>query len=98
MDNYSKSFEEFIEDTWDYVSRYVVSDEYWEKNNLFIREVSFELYEIYRKNLIEMPDGTTIEKISVKECGKILESFFAVLNNYYSTIEFPEEEKNTLFK
>lgn len=83
---YILNFEGFIEETWDYVSQYVVSDDYWEANNEFIREVTFELYELYRKNLIRNEDGSMIERITTKDCGKMMEAFFSVLKRYQSKI------------
>lgn len=76
------SFEEFIEITWDYVSEYVVSDDYWEDNNEFIRNITFDLYRLYEKtNMFD--NGYCINpKITPRICGKILESFFSNLIKY----------------
>lgn len=86
---YVINIEGFIEETWDYVSKYVVSDDYWELNNEFIREVTYELYELYRKSLIRKQDGTIVERITTRECGRMLESFFSTLNKYQDKIINP---------
>lgn len=80
------NFEDFIEESWDYVSKHVISDEYWEKNQKFIRELTFELYEEYKKGIIRLPTGVVMETLSPKVCGKLLESFFAKLHKFKNKI------------
>ena len=76
----SLNFEEFIEYTWDYVSENVVSDEYWDNNHEFIREITYNLYRLYEKNIIKNSSGEIIlEKLDAKMCGKILESTFLTI-------------------
>lgn len=70
------SFEEFIEETWDYVSENVVSDDYWEANEAFIRKVTHDLYKQYKKELIRLDTGEVLERLTTKICGRIMEDFF----------------------
>ena len=69
---YVLSFEQFIEETWDYVSEYIVTDDYWESNEEFIRELTYALYNKYRKGNNDL---------TPKKCGNILEGFFVKLLN-----------------
>lgn len=80
------NLEDFIEETWDYVSKYTVSDEYWEENNEYITEMTFEFYEIFRKSHYRTLDGDYIPRIKVKEFGKLLEIVFATTNKYQPSI------------
>ena len=80
------NFEDIIEESWDYVSKHVISDEYWENNQKFIRELTFELYEEYKKGIIVLPSGQMVETLSAKTCGKLLESFFAKLHKFKDRI------------
>lgn len=80
------SFEEFIEETWDYVSGYVVSDEYWEANQEYITEVTFGFYEIYRKSLYMAVNGEMYPRIKIKEFGKLLEIVFATTKKYQPSL------------
>ena len=82
------SFERFLEETWDYVSKYAVSDSFWEKNDEFIRETTFEMYELYRKGIKIDERGVYYETLTTKHCGKSLEIFFSMLNKYKNTIKF----------
>lgn len=80
------NFEDFIEEAWDYVSKHVISDEYWENNQKFIRELTFELYEEYKKGIIILPSGQSLETLTAKTCGRILESFFVKLDKFKDKI------------
>ena len=82
------SFEVFLEETWDYVSKYAVPDIFWDKNQEFIREVTFEMYELYRKGVQITDTGILKETLTIKNCGKSLEMFFSMLNKYKNTISF----------
>lgn len=79
---YAISFENFIEESWDYVSEHVVSDDYWEANQEFINALTHDLYKQYTRGLVKTEDGFIIETITPKMCGRILESFFANLKKY----------------
>lgn len=81
------SFENFIEDSWDYVSKFVVSDDYWEQNNEFIRELTYELYDIYLKSTIVTSEGDIIERIKPKDFGRILEAFLLKSKKYHNVIK-----------
>lgn len=61
------NFEDFIEICWDYVSENIVSDDYWEKEQDFIQEITFTFYQRYKKNL----DG-----LSPKQYGSVFEAMF----------------------
>jgi len=86
------SFENFIEQTWDYVSKYAVSDTFWMNNADLIRETTYEMYELYRKGIYTTEYGELQETLTIKHCGKSLEIFFSMLNKYKSTISFDEQE------
>lgn len=79
---YAISFENFIEEAWDYVSENVVSDDYWNNNQDFINQLTHDLYKQYRKGLVKTEDGFIVETLTPKVCGRILESFFATLKVY----------------
>lgn len=76
------SYDDFVSEAWDYVSEKVVSDQYWENNFDFIQECTFDMYNFYSKKIknvtTEGSDNPVfVEGITVKECGKILESMFS---------------------
>ena len=73
------NFEEFLDISWDYVSMNVVSDEYWDTHQEFIRELSFDAYTLYKNSLVDNLDGTYKETLTPKICGKFLECFFSRL-------------------
>lgn len=95
-------FEQFMEDTWDYVSERVVTDEYWNTNADLIREVTYELFQMREKSKrIEnfmSDDGTYhrvyINRFSPKECGKILEAFFATVIKFPPVQDSSTEDYN----
>ena len=66
-------FEEFMEDSWDYVSEMVVSDDFWDKNMEFIREVTFEIYRLQQRYYVNF---------DAKIAGKTLEIFFSNIVKY----------------
>ena len=37
-------YNEFFEEVWDYISEDVVTDEFWQNNEEFIRELTFDYY------------------------------------------------------
>lgn len=78
---YTINFEDFIEETWDYVSEDVVSDDLWEMNEAFIRGITHDMYKHYKDSLMKMPSGAIIETVTPKICGLILESFFRNLQD-----------------
>lgn len=65
------AFEDFLEQTWDYVSDKVVDDKTWNTHIDLIREVTFDYYIIY-KNTYFKEDTVLSPKIA----GKLLESVF----------------------
>ena len=73
------NFEDFIEEAWDYVSPQIISDDYWEKNTNFIREITHELYLEYKRGIVRDEKGNCFETLTPKICGRILESFFPKL-------------------
>lgn len=79
---YAISFENFIEETWDYVSEYVVSDAYWEQNEEFIRTLTHDMYIQYKKGLRKTEDNYIIETLTPKMCGRIIELFFKNLKEF----------------
>lgn len=79
---YAISFENFIEETWDYVSEYVVSDDYWEANEDFIRTLTHDMYIQYKKGLRKTEEGFIVETLSPKTCGRIIELFFKNLREF----------------
>lgn len=75
-------FEDFIDETWDYVSRYVVTDSYWTENKDFLMEITFGCFDYYRKSLQEQPNGTFVEHITPKDCGKLIEGFLHCMHRF----------------
>ena len=39
-------YDNFAEDSWDYVSEKVVSDDFWDNNLDLIKEITFDLYRL----------------------------------------------------
>lgn len=62
-------FDDFFEETWDYVSEYIVDDDFWEAYPELIREVTFNLY---RRQLQQ-------KDVDPKVACKLLEDFFSPL-------------------
>lgn len=81
------TFEDFIEEAWDYVSPFVVTDEYWEANHELITEITFELYELYRKSGYVDSNDMFVADIKPKTFGRILEVFFSMFSKYQGTLE-----------
>lgn len=73
------SFENFIEEVWDYVSEFVVSDDDWDNNQKFIRELTYEYFKQYNKGLMKTEQNVIVETITPKMCGKMLEATFATM-------------------
>jgi hypothetical protein len=71
------TYDNFFEDSWDYVSEHIVDDTYYENNTDFIRELTYDLYNQYENS----NRLSTLEKqaASTKEVGKLLEIFFSNL-------------------
>lgn len=70
-------FDEFYEDTWDYVSEMIVGSDFYFDNEECIREITFNLYSFYERK------GKLSTKLEVaREAGKVLEMIFSPLNKY----------------
>ena len=59
-------------DIWDNVSEDIISDEFWNSHQDFIRDITYELYRVELKN----------GKINIKVCAKRLEIMFSSLFKY----------------
>ncbi len=59
-------------DIWDNVSEDIISDDFWNTHQDFIRDITYELYRIELKN----------GKINIKVCAKRLETMFSSLFKY----------------
>ena len=71
------TFEEFFEDTWDYVSDHVVDQDCWDENQPFIRDLTFDLYHMYKNSIIKTSYNDVIfNPLSPKISGKLIEIFF----------------------
>ena len=71
------TYEDFLEEVWDYVPEYVVSDDYWENNQTFIRELTYDLYQLYKKSIIKTSYNDVIfNPLSQKVTAKLIEIFF----------------------
>lgn len=94
FNNYQESmempylFDNFFEDSWDYVSGAIVNDDYYYKtdengnykNESFIRELTFDLYTMYvSANKLSTKEN---QFFYAKEAGKILEIFFSNLSKH----------------
>ncbi len=93
MDNIM-TIDEFIEYTWDYVSPFIVSDDYWEKNNEFIREITFSLYELYKNVKVTNRGKADDVFVTAKFYGKVLEALFSNLNKFEIKRTFIQENHN----
>lgn len=76
------NFEEFIEDTWDFVSEQVITDKEWDDNYDLIQEVTFDLFTLYQNFTEYNPNGTKRKVLTPKLCGKLIENFFNSLKTY----------------
>lgn len=71
------TFEEFFEDTWDYVSDHVIDQDFWDENQPFIRDLTFDLYHMYKNSIIKTSYNDVIfNPLSPKISGKLIEIFF----------------------
>lgn len=74
------NYEDFFEESWQYVSKKIVSDRYFYDNQDFIRGITKDIFDIY---------SSSENSMSTQEYGQILESFF------YNLFEYrPSQEKN----
>ena len=53
-------YNEFFEEVWDYISEDVVTDEFWQNNEEFIRELTFDYYEFYKKTIVTSQYGEVL--------------------------------------
>lgn len=58
-------YDEFFEETWDFVSEHIVNDRYFRENQPYIRAVTSKMYTVYLESDIEP-----------KQCGYLLEAIF----------------------
>ena len=78
-DNYY-TYDNFFEDSWDFVSEDIVDDTFYENNTDFIRELTFDFYNQY-DNANKL--NTKQKQLdSAKEVGKLFEIFFSKLVKY----------------
>ena len=73
------NFDEFLEEVWDYVSEYLISDKFWEDNAEYIRELTFDVYRIYERSY--HPDYQ-VYMLTPRVCGKLLEIFIHKSEKY----------------
>lgn len=64
------SYDNFIEESWDYVSENVVSDDYWETHQDLILGITFRIYNFYKQNVKNKI------YIDIKDYGRMIESLF----------------------
>lgn len=69
------TYETFFEDVWEEVSYSVVSDDLWEKNEDKFQELTFDLYQYYKRTHIQLSDGQLYMLIPVKTIARMIESF-----------------------
>lgn len=69
------SYEDFFNIVWDDVSDSIVDDTLWEAHEDSFYNVTFDLYNLYSKATVTLPDGLKYEAISPKVCARLLESF-----------------------
>lgn len=71
------TFETFFDETWDYVPMYVVDDDFWDENQPFIRDLTFDLYHMYKNSIIKTSYNDVIfNPLSPKISAKLIEIFF----------------------
>lgn len=63
-------YDNFAEDSWDYVSEKVVSDDFWDNNLDLIKEITFDLYRLQSMLPLHL-------QYEPKFVGKVLESVFS---------------------
>lgn len=70
------TFDEFFEDVWDYVPEYVVDDTFWNENQQFIRDLTFDLYHMYKNSIVKTSYNDVIfNPLSPKMTAKLIEIF-----------------------
>ena len=68
-----KTYDEFLSETWDYVSSVAVSEEFWNNNIEMIKELTHEYYQYYKNSTYFDKFDTVVERITTKDCGKLME-------------------------
>lgn len=76
-----KTYEDFFEEVWDYVSQHIVDDDLWENHVEQFQEVTFDLYKIYSNTSMNLPTGEVIPLVSTKVYARIIESFVKNFKN-----------------
>lgn len=69
------NYEEFFNTVWDYVSEHIVSDDLWEIHQDKFYAMTFDLFDLYSKASVGMPNGDRHELLTPKICARVIESF-----------------------
>lgn len=78
-----KTYEEFFEDVWDYVSNYIVNDDLWDAHIDKFQELTFDLYHIY-KNTAGSPALGESDQPTMKIYARIIEAFVKNFGKLFS--------------
>lgn len=74
-------YEEFFDEVWDYVSEDIVDDVFWDNNQPMLRELTYDLYYMYKNSLVKTNyDSVIFNPLSPKVVAKLIETFFTNLN------------------
>ena len=83
LENYNQdNYDQFNSAMFDYVSALVLPDEAFEENLDFLQELTYEMYKIYDKSSMVLPNGSSVKYMSPKTCGKMLELFISLSNRF----------------
>ena len=77
------NFDEFFYEVWENVSFKVVNSDQWGNNQEFIREITFDFYNIY-KNTCEIKDGNIYSEMSPTRVARLLTLVFQKINKFYN--------------
>lgn len=69
------NYDEFFNTVWDYVSEHIVTDDIWEVHTDKFYAMTFDLYDLYSKAVISLPNGEKQEILSPKVCARLIEAF-----------------------
>ena len=77
------TFDAFFEDVWDYVPDYVVDDTFWNENQTFIRDLTFDLYHMYKNSIVKTSYNDVIfNPLSPKMTAKLIEIFLTQFHKH----------------
>lgn len=76
-----KNYDDFFNIVWEEVSEGVVNDDLWYKHEEKFYEMTFEIYHIYSKTSILLPNGERHEAITTKVCARMIEAFIKNFKN-----------------